>query len=62
MRSVKYVELREADIKKLMSKCFDTSEDDVDIIIYTDEMDGGTLGNVVKIRVTTEDTVSEIKN
>lgn len=60
MRKVSYVELRESDIKRFMAKCFDVSEDAVDVISYTDTMSDGELGNVVKVRVTTADEIADI--
>ena len=60
MRKVSYVELREGDIKRFMAKCFDVSEDAVDVISYTDTMSDGELGNVVKVRVTTADEIEDI--
>ena len=60
MRKVSYVELRESDIKRFMAKCFDVSEDVVDVISYTDTMSDGELGNVVKVRVTTADEIEDI--
>lgn len=60
MRKVSYVELRESDIKRFMAKCFDVSEDAVDVISYTDTMSDGELGNVVKVRVTTADEIEDI--
>ena len=60
MRKVSYVELRESDIKRFMAKCFDVSEDAVDVISYTDTMSDGELGNVVKVRVTTTDEIEDI--
>ena len=60
MRKVSYVELRESDVKRFMAKCFDVSEDAVDVISYTDTMSDGELGNVVKVRVTTADEIEDI--
>lgn len=62
MRKLSYVELRESDIKRFMAKCFDVSEDAVDVIVYTDMMSDGELGNVVKVRVTTADEIEDIKS
>lgn len=60
MRKVSYVELRESDIKRFMTKCFDVSEDAVDVISYTDTMSDGELGNVVKVRVITADEIEDM--
>ena len=60
MRKVNYVELRESDIKRFIAKCFDVSEDAVDVISYTDTMSDGELDNLVKVRVTTADEIEYI--
>lgn len=60
MRKVSYVELRESDIKRFIAKCFNVSEDAVDVISYTDTMSDGEFGNVVKVRVTTADEIEDI--